>query len=413
MELRIDGERIGRHLERLAEFSDATPPAVTRVLFTPADLEARAFIQGLMQEVGLRVRPDPAGNLFGRWDGSATGLPPVATGSHCDAIPHSGRYDGTVGVLGGVEAIRALRDGGFLPRRPIELILFTSEEPTRYGIGCLGSRLLSGQLSPQAAAELCDATGETFEATRTRTGCGGSLAAVRLATGSYRAFVELHIEQGPLLERAGVPIGVVEAIAAPAALQVTFTGEGGHAGAVLMAGRKDALLPAAELALAVERAALESGGADTVATVGVMDIHPGASNSIPGRCEMKVDIRDIDVARRNTVLARIQQDAQSIGNRRRVGTRVELINADPPLACDRGVIAAIEAASRDAGLTCQRMISRAYHDSLFMGLVAPTSMIFIPCRDGVSHRPDEYASTEAIARGVEVLARTLAALAKE
>lgn len=411
--LTIDSERIGRHLERLAEFSDVPAPAVTRVVFTPVDLKARAFIQSLMEAIGLDVRHDAAGNLFGRWQGSDNRLPPVATGSHCDAIPHSGRYDGTVGVLGGIEAIQALREAGYRPRRPIELIMFTSEEPTRYGIGCLGSRLMSGNLSPQAAAELRDAAGETLETTRTHAGCKGSLAEARLPKGHYRAFIELHIEQGPLLEREGTPIGVVTAIAAPAALLVTFRGEGGHAGAVLMAGRKDALLPAAELALAVERAALELGGEDTVATVGVLNVHPGAINSIPSCCDLKIDVRDIDVIRRDAVLANIQEAAQTIGNRRGMETSVELINADPPVLCDEAVISAIETASRDAGLPSKKMISRAYHDSLFMALLAPTSMIFIPCRGGVSHRPDEYASPAAVSAGVEVLARSLAALAKE
>ena len=411
--LTINGERIGRDLERLAEFSDAPAPAVTRVLFTPVDLEARAFIRQLMEETGLRVRQDAAGNVFGRWEGSDGTLPAIASGSHCDAIPHSGRYDGTVGVLGGIEAVSALRQAGFQPRRALEIVMFTSEEPTRYGIGCLGSRLMSGLLAPQIAAELRDANGESFEVTRNAAGCSGTLDSVRLPRGNYQAFVELHIEQGPLLEREGVPIGIVTAIAAPAALRATFSGEGGHAGAVLMPNRKDALLPAAELALSVERAALDLGGADTVATVGVLDVHPRAINSIPSRCEMTVDVRDIDLARRDAVLSRIREQAVEIGTRRGIETKQELINADPPVTCDAAVISAIETAARESGLPYKKMISRAYHDSLFMAQIAPTSMIFIPCRGGVSHRPDEYATPAAISAGTAVLARTLAALAME
>lgn len=411
--LSIDRQRVGRNLDRLAKFSDAPPPAVTRVLFSPTDLLGRKFIGELIQQAGLEVRQDAAGTIFGRWIGSQPELPPVATGSHCDAIPHSGRYDGTVGVLGGLEAIVALRDSGFTPRRSIELIMFNSEEPTRYGIGCLGSRLMSGRLSAEAAANLRDDRGETFETTRVQAGCQGSLDSVRLSPGTYGAFVELHIEQGPLLEQKNLPIGIVTAIAAPAALRVTFTGEGGHAGAVLMPDRKDALLPAAELALAAERAALELGGPDTVATVGLLQVHPGASNSIPSRCEMTIDVRDIELARRDRVLAAIERHANTVGQPRGIAAQVELINADPPARCDEQVVAAITAAAREASLPSLAMISRAYHDSLFMALVAPTAMILIPCRGGVSHRPDEYASPEAIAAGVEVLARTLARLTSD
>ncbi|WP_425614029.1 M20 family metallo-hydrolase [Anatilimnocola sp. NA78] len=413
LRLSINGEQLGRNLDRLAEFSDSPFPAVTRVLFTPTDMRGRQLVRDLMEEAGLKVRIDPAGNIFGRWAGSDPELPPVATGSHCDAIPHSGRYDGTVGVLGAIEAINALRSSGFQPRRALEVIMFNAEEPTRYGIGCLGSRLMSGRLSPQAAADLRDEHGESFETTRTAAGCTGSLDAVRLPVGCYRAFVELHIEQGPLLEAQNLPIGTVTAIAAPAALRVTYVGEGGHAGAVLMPQRKDALLPAAELALAVDRAARDLGGADTVATVGILEVHPGAINSVPSRCEMTVDVRDIDLARRDHVLFAIEQQAETSGQQRNIATTVTRINADPPARCDASVIAAIEAAAADAQLPALKMISRAYHDSLFMALIAPTSMIFIPCRGGVSHRPDEYASPAAIRDGVEVLARTLAQLSQD
>lgn len=410
--LSVNGDRVCGNLKKLAEFSDAPAPAVTRVLFTPTDMQGRAFVKELMEQNGLSYRQDAAGNLFGRWLGSEPNLPVVATGSHCDAIPHSGQYDGTVGVIGAIEAIAALRGANFQPRRSIDVIMFNAEEPTRYGIGCLGSRIMSGRLSPHAADALKDENGETFETTRTKVGCSGSLDSVRLQRGTYEAFVELHIEQGPLLEQQNLPIGVVTAIAAPAAFRVTFRGEGGHAGAVLMPKRKDALLPAAELTLAAERAALELGGADTVATVGILDVHPHAINSIPSRAEMTVDVRDIELDRRDRVLAQIKQDAAAFGLRRGIATHLEMINADPPVKCDERVIAAITAAAKDANLPALPMISRAYHDSLFMALVAPTSMIFIPCRGGVSHRPDEYASPEAIRGGVEVLARTLARLSQ-
>jgi N-carbamoyl-L-amino-acid hydrolase len=409
--VRIDLARLTGELEQLAQFSDADPPAVTRVLFTEPDQKARAFLKGLFAAAGLFVREDPAGNLFARWPGAEPDLPAVGTGSHTDAIPYSGRYDGTVGVLGGLEALRALRESRWRPRRSVELLMFTSEEPTRFGIGCLGSRLLSGSLDPAAAAALKDAGGATFDEVRRRAGRGGALADVRLPAGHYAAFVELHIEQGPLLEREQVPIGAVTAIAAPASLRVQLEGEGGHAGAVLMPDRKDALCAAAEVVLAVEAAAKASGRPDTVATTGVCRVHPGAVNSIPARVTLEIDVRDTDLVSRDRVVDRVRQAVAQAADRRGLRAAVELLNADPPAEAGREVLGAIQAACERLGLACKPMVSRAYHDSLFMARLCPTGMIFIPCKDGVSHRPDEYSSPEAIGRGVEVLALTLAELA--
>jgi ureidoglycolate amidohydrolase len=409
----VDIQRLSAELDRLAEFSDVPAPAVTRVMLSDIDLAARKYLIGLFQSVGLKVRIDTAGNIFARWIGADPNLPAVATGSHTDAIPHAGKYDGTVGVLGGLEAIRSLQQSGSKPRRSIELIMFTSEEPTRYGVGCLGSRLMSGVMSADTAAKLVDADGVMFDELHKRSAGGGNLGEVRMERGHYHSFVELHIEQGPLLEKAGIPIGAVTAIAAPASLRVTYEGSGGHAGAVLMADRRDALLPAAELALLVDDAARKMGGADTVATTGILDVHPRAVNSIPSRTYLEIDVRDIDRQRRDAVLQFIRDMAAQIGDRRRTKTTVELINADPPATCDAKIVAAIEATATEADLKSQRMISRAYHDSLFMAQICPTAMIFIQCRNGYSHRPDEYASPEAISAGVQVLAGTLARLAQQ
>src|SRR5439155_4493525 len=216
---------------------------VTRILFSEADRRGRAFFKDLCQQAGLLLREDAIGNLFARWPGKDAKLTAIATGSHIDAIPNAGRYDGAVGVLGALEAIRALKKSGFEPRRTIELIVFTAEEPTRFGIGCLGSRLLSGALSPERAAALRDTDGQTLEHWRAKAGYSGPhLNSVRLASDGYAGFIELHIEQGPLLERENVPIGVVESIAAPSTLRVRLAGSGGHAGTVLMPERRDALL---------------------------------------------------------------------------------------------------------------------------------------------------------------------------
>jgi ureidoglycolate amidohydrolase len=412
MKLAIDQNRLMTEIEALAAFSDAEPPAVTRVVFTPTDVKARAWMKDRCEQVGLAVRQDPAGNTFARWVGSDPQSRVVGTGSHIDAIPNAGKYDGVVGVLGGLEAIRALQGAGFRPRHSIELLIFTSEEPTRFGIGCLGSRLLSGSLSVEAARKLTDSEGTTFEQVRRDAGMTGDLAEVRLPNRYYESFVELHIEQGPILERERKPLGLVERIAAPASLRVTVEGSGGHAGGVLMPDRRDALCAAAELILDVEHSARHSGAVDTVATVGICDVFPSAVNSIPSRVRLSVDVRDTNLERRDSVIEALHQASRMISAKRQVSIASELLNADAPAECDREILSTFEKSCQKHGLDFIRMTSRAYHDSLFLSRVAPVAMLFIPCRNGYSHRPDEYCSAEDIAQGALVLAETLARLAE-
>jgi len=412
MKLAIDRERMGSEIEALAAFSDADAPAVTRIVFTAKDMEARAWVRTRCEEAGLEVRQDAIGNTFARWTGSDAALPVVGTGSHIDAIPNAGKYDGVVGVLGGLEAIRALRKAGFCPRHSIELLIFTSEEPTRFGIGCLGSRLLSGTLSADAARKLTDNDGVSVEDVRRKAGLTGELEQVKLPAGYYKAFVELHIEQGPILEREQVPLGVVERIAAPASLRVTVEGAGGHAGGVLMPERKDALCAAAELILALEQAARTSGAIDTVATVGICEVFPGAVNSIPARVRISVDIRDTSLVRRDAVVRALEEACRSTSEKRQVTIHPEWLNSDAPAESGPAIVAALRQACEKHGFKFLPMTSRAYHDSLFISRIAPVAMLFIPCRHGYSHRPDEYASPDGIAWGTVVLAETLAMLAE-
>ena len=410
MNLEIDSARLLSEIEALALISEAAPPVVTRIVFTPADMRARAWLIDHCRAAGLAVRQDAVGNTFARWQGSDPAAPAVGTGSHLDAIPNAGKYDGVVGVLGGLEAIRALQRTGFHPTNSIELLLFTAEEPTRFGIGCLGSRLLSGALSADAARKLIDSNAEPLDEVRRKAGLSGKLEEVQLPSGYYKAFLELHIEQGPVLERERMPLGIVTRIAAPASARISIEGEGGHAGTVLMADRRDALCAASELILATENAARTSRSIDTVATVGMCEVFPGAINSIPSLVRISLDVRDTDLARRDGVMRAIETAAQQISERRSLSIRIELLNADAPAECAPGVIDALSASCRKHGQKFLPMISRAYHDSLFMARIVPVAMLFIPCRNGYSHRPDEYASIEDIARGALVLAETLASM---
>jgi ureidoglycolate amidohydrolase len=411
MKLEVDRKRLIAEIEELAAISDAPSPAVTRIVFTPTDLRARAWLTARCEEAGLSVRQDAIGNTFARWVGSEENASSVGTGSHIDAIPNAGRYDGVVGVLGGLEAIRALRRSGYCPKSPIELLVFTSEEPTRFGIGCLGSRLLSGSLPVESAKKLRDKDDTTVEQVRAKAGMRGELQQVRLPAGYYKAFVELHIEQGPLLERQKIALGIVTNIAAPASLRITVEGSGGHAGGVLMPDRHDALCAAAELILAIEHEARTTGGADTVATVGMCDVFPGAVNSIASQVRLSLDVRDTNLHRRDTVLRAIDTASATIAATRGVSIQKELLNADAPAECAPMIREALARSCNKHQLPCMPIVSRAYHDSLFMSRIAPVAMLFVACRNGYSHRPDEYARPEDIEAGVTVLAETLAELA--
>jgi ureidoglycolate amidohydrolase len=417
--LEIDEAALSADLSELARFTHVEQPdegtAVTRVIFTEDDLRARAWLKAKAHAAGLSVCEDAVGNTFLRLEGTDPSLPPVATGSHTDAIPHAGMYDGTVGVLGGLEALRAIQRAGLQPKRSIEVVMLTSEEPTRFGIGCLGSRLMAGTLAPERADTLPDllpgADGRTLQAVRSAAGFTGDLSTVRLKHGHYSAWLELHIEQGPLLEKRGVPLGVVTHIAAPASYRFTVYGLGGHAGALLMPDRRDALCAAAEIILCLERRALATAAIDTVATVGTCEVHPGAVNSVPSRVVLQVDLRDTDPERRESVIAGVRDEIASMAERRGVRVEETLINADPPAVCDPELVELLTGICARDGFACDRMVSRAYHDTLFMAQIAPVAMLFIPCRGGVSHRPDEFATAADIARGTRVLAEALAALA--
>ena len=409
----INGALLQRRIDELSLITEAKPPAVTRVLFSDADLRGRDYVAGLCQSAGLSLRVDAVGNMFARWVGSVPDAAAVATGSHIDAIPNAGKLDGVVGVLGGITAIEALQEAGFKPMRSIEVVVFTAEEPTRFGIGCLGSRMLAGALPLDKVAALRDPEGQSLEDLRRRADLTEPLETVALPENFYSAFVELHIEQGPLLERENIPIGIVQAIAGPSAYRVKIAGEGGHAGAVLMPERHDASLAAAELALAVEKAALASGSPDTVATTGKWEIFPNAINSVPCDVMLEIDLRDTCLGTRDRALMLMREASDEIAARRGVKMAWDEINSDPPAEGDPRTIAITEDVALKLDLATKRMVSRAYHDSLFMARICPTTMIFIPCKNGYSHRPEEHSDPAHIAAGTRVLAGTLARLSHE
>jgi len=404
--------RLDDAIARLAGFND-DPAAggITREVYTPTYAAALEWVADRMREAGLEVRLDAVGNLFGRWPGTDPQAPLVLTGSHVDTTLNAGRYDGVLGVLGAVEAVERLRSAGVRPRRTIELVAWAGEEP-RFGTGCVGSRAAAGELERADLDRLRDRKGTSMAQALGDAGFDPDrLREARIDPATVHALVELHIEQGAVLESQGESIGVVTAIAAPHDFRLTLRGAATHAGATPMDLRRDALAGAAEAMVALERAARESRSGTTVATVGVLRLRPGAINVVPGEVELDVDVRDSDLAAREEVADAIVDAAREIAGRRGLELEVTPIVKDVPVACDERVVEAAEAACVELGLSHRRMTSGAYHDAMIMGRRVPIGMIFVPSVGGISHHPDEQTEPDDLDRGVQVLAGTLARLA--
>ena len=383
----------------------------SRLVFGEAEWGAVEYVTGLMREAGLAVRTDAFGNVIGRLEGREPGAPVVATGSHLDTVPEGGNFDGVVGVIAGLGALMRLKARGLL-RRPVEVMVFRGEESARFSIHTMGSKVMAGIASLEAWRKLQDHGGATLaQALATR---GLDLERIPEAVRrpeEFKAFVEMHIEQGPVLEEAGIPIGVVEAIAAPVRLKISVEGTASHSGTTPMGKRRDALVSAAQVVLAVQDEAAKRAERRIVGTVGVMKVHPGAMNVVPGRVEMWVDIRGIDAEDIAATARAVREAAARIADREGTRIQLETLSTDTPVPMDSDVIRTIEAACRLAGVAYRRMPSGAGHDAMNMAKLAPAGMIFIPCRRGVSHNPDEYAAPEDILTGIDVLTETLAALA--
>jgi hydantoinase/carbamoylase family amidase len=384
---------------------------LTREVYTAEYSEALALVTSRMEEVGLTVREDAAGNLFGAWAGSDPSLPAVWTGSHFDTTLNAGAYDGVLGVLGAIVAVGQLRAAGFSPRPSIEVIGFAGEEP-RFGAGCIGSRAMIGALSRAELDSMVDRDGISIAAAMRTVGLDPDrIAEAEFDPGRVAAFVELHIEQGAVLEQRGIPLGVVERIAAPHQLRITLTGKARHAGSTPMTLRADALAGAAEIVLAVERLARDSPSASTVGTVGTVAVAPGAVNVIPGEVTIDVDVRDVVLDTREAVVSAIGAEVQATCARRGLAAETRQMVFDRPAPCDPEIVETVRAACGELEIPYLDMASGAYHDAMVLGARIPIGMIFVPSRDGLSHHPDEYTDPAQLDLGVQVLAGTLAKLA--
>ena len=405
---------VGLHeaIDELAAFN-ARPDlgGLTREVYTPEYQQALAYVAARAQACGLATRVDEAGNVIATLHGSEPGLARVITGSHFDTTLNAGRYDGVVGVLGGIAAVARIAAGGRRPRRTIEVIGFAGEEP-RFGMGCIGSRLMTGRLGRADLDVLRDRDGVTVAQALAQFGLDPDRAPdARVDLSDIHAVLELHVEQGGRLEDEGAVLGVVTRIAAAHDLRVQITGRAVHSGATPMHLRHDALLGAAEVALAVERAAQRSPSGTTVGTVGALTVSPGALNVVPGAVSMLVDIRDSDAGARAGAVAEFRAAIDEVARRRGLTYTVEVIQDNTPSACAPLVVDAVRAACEANGAATIEMQSGAYHDCMSFAPEVPIGMVFVPSAGGISHSPDEYTARADIDRGVDVLAGALRRLA--
>lgn len=398
------GRRLMDRLEALARFSD-DPENLTRLYLSPSHKHAADALAGWMREAGLAVRLDAVGTLIGRYEGATPGLPALLVGSHIDTVRQAGKYDGTLGVLAALTAVEALSKAGERLPFAIEVIAFGDEEGVRFASTLRGSRALAGTLDAAVLDER-DANGiSAREALRAFGAEPDRLCdAAKLRTNTL-AFVEVHIEQGPVLERMSQPIGVVTAINGARRFGVVVQGTAGHAGTSPMAMRRDSLAAAAEMILAVERCATQTR--DVVATVGVIEARPGAANVVPGETRFTIDARAPNDAARDAAVARIEEAIEGIAARRGLAVRIAQTHSAPATACDARLIASLDEAARAAGYAPVHLPSGAGHDAMAMAALCPVAMLFVRCAGGISHHPAEAISLKDADAAMRVLLQFL------
>ncbi len=404
-------ERLGAalltRLDTLAGFSD-DPAALTRLYLSPAHRAAARWLTGWMEEAGMTVRLDAIGNVVGRYDGATPGAPAVLLGSHIDTVRNAGKYDGTLGVLTAVAVVEDMHRRGERLPFAVEVIGFGDEEGVRFPVLFSGSRAVAGTFDP-ACLDARDGDGVVLrDALAAFGGAPDALAADPAAAARVAgalAYLEVHIEQGPVLERAGTPLGVVTAINGSSRYRLEVTGMAGHAGTVPMAGRRDALTAAADMVLAVERQALHSAG--LVATVGRLEVLPGAVNVIPGAVRFTLDVRSPDDGERRKGAAAILAACSIIAQRRQVALTVEQTVDAPAAPCTPALRNAFAAAAVRAGVEPRHLPSGAGHDAMVFADVLPMAMLFVRCRGGISHNPAEAVTAADVGLAAAVLLDTL------
>lgn len=409
--LPLDGDRLWADVMALAEITDPARP-YTRRSFTALFLEGRAWLARRFAEAGLTTRIDTAGNLIGRIEGRRPELGVIAVGSHSDTVPSGGRFDGIAGVATGLEIVRALRDSGLQLDHTLEVIDFLAEEPSEYGLSCVGSRGMTGSLDDKML-DLSEPGGEPLRQALRRVG-GDPSQLPQAKRDDIKAFLELHIEQGIVLESQSLDLGVVTSIVGIRRIEIIFDGEADHAGTTPLHLRHDALVAAANTVVAVRRVAeqLDGEGDDYfVATVGILTVEPSASNIVPGRCRIVVDARTTNPELTRRFVEAIDQASQEAAAEVRVRrTSFTTLSDGPPVTCDAELRAALSQAADDLGLGQTALPSGAGHDAAFMSRICRSAMVFVPCRAGKSHAPEEWSEKDELAAGAAVILQAVKSL---
>lgn len=408
----ISKENIAKGLNTLNTFNSTEGNGTTRVLFTDEEVKAREYIKSLMQECGLTVTEDAIGNIFGTLEGTDPTLSPVWSGSHIDTVLNAGMFDGMAGVISAIEALRAIKESGLEHKRNLTAIVYTSEEPTRFGISCIGSRAMAGHLTLEDSKKMKDEQGISLYDLLVKLGFPiDKFDEVKKEKDDVFASVELHIEQAAVLDRLKLPVGVVEGICGASYINVTVKGVQEHAGSTPMDIRKDPMCAASEIILETEKAANEISSINAVATVGKLNVFPNAANVIPGQVDFVIDIRDVDMASKDGVIKRIISFMEKVASERGVKIEYTVTGNDVPRMSDKRIVKILEEHCKEMKLPYKKMVSGAYHDSLLVAEFAPMAMIFVPSKDGISHHKAEFTEMADIACGAELLANTLFDLA--
>jgi N-carbamoyl-L-amino-acid hydrolase len=404
--LSIDGARLLARLDQLAAIGPIAGGGCCRLALTDADKAGRDQVVAWMRELGLEVSVDRIGNVFGLRRGRED-LPPVMTGSHIDTVRTGGRYDGNLGVLGGLEVVATLDAAGIATRRPLVIAFFTNEEGARFAPDMMGSLVYAGGLSLDAALATAAIDGPTVGAELERIGYAGDAP-----LGLHRpyAYVELHIEQGPVLDAEGVRIGAVADLQGISWQRIAITGQSNHAGTTPMRLRHDAGYCAAAIAVFLRRLATEMGGAQ-VCTAGRIELVPNLINVIAARATITADLRNTDEALLKEAEARLAAFLVTLRRDEGVTIETERLARFEPVVFDAGLVADIEGVARELGLSCRRMTSGAGHDAQMLARICPSAMIFVPSVKGISHNPAEHTAPEDLVAGTNVLLHTLVKLA--
>ncbi|MBI3693832.1 MAG: Zn-dependent hydrolase [Acidobacteria bacterium] len=406
----IHAGRLRGHMEELSVYGrparGSFADGVSRVAFSDADVAGRKYVMGLMRAAGLEPRIDAAGNILARRAGVEPGLEPILFGSHIDSVPSGGNFDGDLGSLAAIEAIQTLNERGITTKRPLEIVVWSNEEGVAYNNGLFGSRAAAGKLVPGELDHVWNGVKKS-DAVRKIGGDPERIAEAR--RGPFRAYLELHIEQGGNLEKAGIPVGVVEGIVSIDGYEVTVRGFANHAGTTPMPDRQDALVAAAQLTLAVHETVTREPGRQ-VGTVGQLQVTPNAPNVVPGLVRHTIELRDLSSAKIARLAETIRARAKEIAAQTRTEITMTLASHHESAMAAPEVQAAIEASAAGLGLRTTRLPSGAGHDAQAMALLGPMGMIFVPSVGGISHSPRELTRWEDCARGADVLLATVLAL---